>query len=162
MAHASTPICLLAGVALFAGCSTSKETVTPLSDGARANTPVPATPAALAALNEADLKLARLVAGGQTVALPAAKPPTLQLLDGGRVAGFAGVNRFNGGFTLGDGGALLWSPGMAVTRMAGPPERMALESAFLKALPATTRLGVLPYGVVFQSDDGQNVVELVR
>ncbi|MFN0068031.1 MAG: META domain-containing protein [Limisphaerales bacterium] len=162
MAHAPTLICLLAGTALLAGCSTSPTPVTPLSEVATANTPAPATPAALAALNEADLRLARLVAGGQTVALPAEKLPVLQFLEGGRVAGFAGVNRFNGAFTLRDGGVLEWSPGPAVTRMAGPPERMALESAFLKALPATTRLGVLPYGVVFQSDDGKNVVELVK
>lgn len=154
MAHTASLLPLLAGTALFVGCATP--------ENPDVNTPVPATPAALAPLKGTDLKVARLVADGQTVALPAEKPPILQFLEGSRIAGFSGVNRINGAFTLGDGGTLQWSPGMAVTRMAGPPERMALESALLKALPATTRLGVLPYGVIFQSDDGKNIVELVK
>lgn len=146
---------LLAGAALLAGCATA----TPKSG---MNTPVPATPAALAALKDVDLKTALLVAGGNKIALPAERPPTLQFLPDGRVAGFSGVNRFNGSYKLGADGAITWSPAMAGTRMAGEPERMKLENDFLKALQGTTRLGVLPYGVVFQSDDGAQVVELVK
>lgn len=154
MANTLRSFALIAAAAFFAGCaSSSQKSMT---------TPVPATPAALAALEDTDLRLARLVTDGQTISIPAERPPVLQFLEGGRVAGFAGVNRFNGGFTLGEGGALIWSPAMAATRMAGPPERMALEGALLGALPATTRLGVLPYGVVFQSEDGKNIAEFVK
>lgn len=154
MASIARYLALIAAAVLLAGCASSN----PKS----MTTPVPATAAGLAALEESDLRLARLVADGRPVTIPAERPPVLQFLEGGRVAGFAGVNRFNGGFTLGDGGALTWAPAMASTRMAGPPERMALESALLATLPATTRLGVLPYGVVFQSEDGKNVVEFVK
>ncbi|HMO66454.1 MAG TPA: META domain-containing protein [Verrucomicrobiota bacterium] len=154
MSHTLRLLVLAAAGVLLAGCASSS----PKS----MSTPVPATTANLAPLREADLKLARLVADGQTITVPAERPPALQFLADGGVAGFAGVNRFNGAFTLGPEGTLTWGPGLAATRMAGPPERMALENAFMKALPATTRLGVLPYGVVFQSEDGKNVVELVK
>lgn len=148
---------LLAGAALLAACGTSSP-----KPAMKTPVPVPATPAALAALEEVDLKAAHLVAGGTKVALPAEKPPVLQFLPDGRVAGFSGVNRFNGSYKLGQNGVITWSPAMTSTRMADEPERMKLEGSFLKALQATTRLGVLPYGVVFQSDDGKNVVELVK
>lgn len=154
MASTIRHLALVTATALLAGCASP--------DQKAMTTPVPATPAGLAPLAGTELKLARLVADGQPVTVPAERPPSLQLLDAGRVAGFAGVNRFNGGFTLGEDGALAWAPALASTRMAGPPDRMALEGALLKALPATTRLGVLPYGVVFQSEDGKNVVELVK
>ena len=48
--------------------------------------------------------------------------------EGDRVAERVGVNRFTGSFTL-DGDTLQVGPG-ASTRMAGPPELMALEDRF--------------------------------
>ena len=48
--------------------------------------------------------------------------------EGARVAGRVGVNRFTGSFTL-DGDTLQVGP-VASTRMAGPPELMALEDRF--------------------------------
>ena len=47
---------------------------------------------------------------------------------GDRVAGRVGVNRFTGSFTI-EGDAIDVGP-MASTRMAGPPELMALEDRF--------------------------------
>jgi heat shock protein HslJ len=47
---------------------------------------------------------------------------------GDRVAGRVGVNRFTGSFTL-DGQMLRVEP-VATTRMAGPPDLMALENRF--------------------------------
>jgi heat shock protein HslJ len=151
---------LLAAAALLAagGCASKPEADMDSS----APTPVPATAAALAAFTDADLAAVLLVVGGERVALPAERPPTARFLGGGRLAGFSGVNRFTGGFTLGEDGLVTWNGGLAGTRLGGPPERLALEGRFLKALPATTRLGVMPDGVVFQSDDGANVVEFRR
>ena len=53
-----------------------------------------------------------------------------------RVTGYSGVNSFFGGYDTTSGG--LRFSHMASTRMAGPPELMKLEDAFLKALAATT------------------------
>lgn len=53
------------------------------------------------------------------------------------VSGRSGVNAFSGTFAC-DGASLRFGP-LAVTRMAGPPARMALESKVLAALEATRR-----------------------
>jgi heat shock protein HslJ len=52
--------------------------------------------------------------------------------DDGRVSGQVGVNRFTGSYTV-TGDTIEFGPA-AVTRMAGPPERMDLESRFHQAL----------------------------
>lgn len=64
--------------------------------------------------------------------------PTLRFEGDARVSGFAGVNRCSGSVAIGDVGAMGETPlrfgPIATTRMAGPPDRMALESAFLGML----------------------------
>lgn len=66
--------------------------------------------------------------------LPAgARLPTLEFdPETARVSGFAGVNRYNGAYEL--GADSLGFGALASTRMAGPPELMALEQVFLEAL----------------------------
>lgn len=68
-----------------------------------------------------------LVANGDS-----GEAPTLSLSgrETGRIAGFSGVNRYFGTYELGDGTVTLSITGM--TRMAGPPEAMALEQAFVE------------------------------
>lgn len=61
--------------------------------------------------------------------------PTLAFDAGGRASGLSGVNRFSAG-TVTDVGALRFSNAVS-TRMAGPPEAMALEAAFLSRLQQT-------------------------
>jgi len=63
--------------------------------------------------------------------------PTLRL-DGEkkRAVGFAGVNRFFGGYER--TGEKLKFGALASTRMGGPPEQMAAERAFLKVLEGVT------------------------
>ena len=63
--------------------------------------------------------------GGEAVDLDA--PRTVRF-EGDRIIGRVGVNRFTGTFTL-DGDVLQAGPA-ASTRMAGPPEMMALENRF--------------------------------
>lgn len=66
--------------------------------------------------------------------LPAdARLPTLRLdAETAQASGFAGVNRFTGSYEL-DAEGLSFGP-LASTRMAGPPEAMALEQVYLEAL----------------------------
>lgn len=67
-------------------------------------------------------------------------PPTIAFLPEARVAGHAGVNRFAGDYALADG--ILTLGPLAMTRMAGPPERMDRESRLVALLgaPLTYRL----------------------
>jgi heat shock protein HslJ len=65
------------------------------------------------------------------VELSGAEPPDFTI-DGSRIAGRSGCNRFNATLTL-DGESLRIGPA-AATRMACPPDRMDLERAFLEAL----------------------------
>jgi heat shock protein HslJ len=65
------------------------------------------------------------------------RPLMLSILPDGQVAGFSGVNRFSG---RANGGGLAkgrfdLGP-LAVTRMAGPPEAMRLETLYLTLLNA--------------------------
>lgn len=63
--------------------------------------------------------------GGETVELQA---PRSIRFEGDRVTGRVGVNRFTGSFTI-EGDVLEVGP-VASTRMAGPPEMMAVEDRF--------------------------------
>jgi heat shock protein HslJ len=74
--------------------------------------------------------------GGWTVAaMPGGvlddAPPTIAFVEG-RVTGWAGVNRFAGSYAL-EGAALTVGP-LAMTRMAGPPERMHQEARLAASL----------------------------
>jgi heat shock protein HslJ len=64
------------------------------------------------------------------------KTPTLEILEDGSAAGVSGVNRYRTQLELADG-RLDFGP-TAGTKMAGPPEAMALESDFLARLDAVS------------------------
>ena len=60
--------------------------------------------------------------------------------ENGKVAGIASINRYFGNFSLKEDGEILWSKAFGMTRMAGPPELMKQEAAFMQALPQTSRM----------------------
>jgi heat shock protein HslJ len=68
------------------------------------------------------------------------RPASLRFGDDGRVTGSTGVNRMFGGYDLTDGRLSITTPG--TTRMAGPPEAMATETAFLLALAGGGKVAV--------------------
>lgn len=75
------------------------------------------------------------------------RPPTLLIGADGRASGFAGVNRFFAEARIGNtvSGAiapLQFGP-VGATRMAGPPERMALEEAFTGMLGSVRSAAVV-------------------
>ncbi len=74
------------------------------------------------------------------------KPITLEVAEDGAVAGVSGINRFMTRIETADlaEGRLGFAPA-AGTRMAGPPEAMALEQAFLERVSAVS---------TFSADDG--------
>lgn len=63
------------------------------------------------------------------------RPPYLRLEPGGRALGFSAVNSFSGTYETHDS-RLTLGP-LAVTRRAGPPAAMAVESTMLQALQGT-------------------------
>jgi heat shock protein HslJ len=120
------------GTADSAAMSAASDTSAPAPEA-----PAPAAPAA--ALEGTEWRLADI--GGQPS--PAGADSTRQpgftlLADGRKVQGSAGCNRMTGTYQL-DGQKLKFGP-LATTRMACPA--METETAFLKALQATTRYEV--------------------
>ena len=66
--------------------------------------------------------------------------PMLQIFRDGTAAGISGVNQFQTQLDAGDG-RLSFGP-VATTKMAGPPEAMALEDSFLTHLEAVSSYAV--------------------
>jgi len=62
------------------------------------------------------------------------RPPSLRFAVDGSLSGFTGVNRMFGRYEIRDG--VLVVSGAGVTRMAGPPEAMQLESKVLDVIDA--------------------------
>ena len=86
-----------------------------------------------------DAELVELVVGREWVLesiggadVTVMRPASLRFGDDGRVTGSTGVNRMFGGYDITDGRLSITTPG--TTLMAGPPEAMATETAFLRAL----------------------------
>jgi heat shock protein HslJ len=121
------------GAADSSGASAAADSSTP----AAPESPAPATPAA--ALEGTEWRLVDI--GGQPgpAGAETTRHPGFTLLaDGRKVQGSAGCNRIRGTYKL-DGEKLKFGP-LATTRMACPA--METETAFLKALEATTRYEV--------------------
>lgn len=133
-------------------------------EGARPETTFePANPTTIAPFRNADLRLTRLVSGDQEVKLTGAAPITARLADAGKIAGQSAVNRYFGSYQLSADGTVKWPPAaLGMTRMAGPPAAMDLESKFVSALTSTTQLQVSSDSLRFRSADGANVVVFSR
>lgn len=146
-----TAIVLLAlSAAAVAACST------PASRDLAARDPAAAVP--LPPLTGTDWRCVELVdADGKAVDL-GRDPPTLHVASDGHASGFAGVNRYGCDAEIGNATRpvrmpLSFGPLMA-TRMAGPPERMALERAF------TTMLGSVRVAEIGVGADGLAMLTL--
>ena len=83
-------------------------------------------------------------------AITATRPPTITFDGAGRVNGFSGVNRFGGSVESAEAGELHFGQMMS-TKMAGPPEQMALESSFLDALTRADRYVVTDAELIFSA-----------
>jgi len=140
------PLLLLA---VLAGCSGMGK------DG----DPAMITAANLDKLADREWLLKTVTVDGQRVIMHVDATQTIRFGSDGRVTGYAGVNRFAGTYTLSPEGLLAWpGAGLISTRMAGPPELMEKEQAYLKGLPKTTRAIVASAGLQLQSDDGSTVL----
>lgn len=105
---------------------------------AEAQPDVPAPPVADEEDFPRDVTLNLVFLRGQQFPLPEGQrtPSLIFLSEDNQVHGFAGVNQLNGTYTLEDN-RLTFGP-LAMTRMAGSPEAMALEQRFSAALEEIT------------------------
>jgi heat shock protein HslJ len=89
----------------------------------------------------------------------AAEPPTLSVTAEGKVAGFAGVNRFFGGLAKDDATKerTLFGP-LAMTRKAGPPELSKLEFAYTTALAEVNKFTIEKETLTLLVDDKPKLV----
>ncbi|MGE3308442.1 MAG: META domain-containing protein [Limisphaerales bacterium] len=122
----------------------------------------PATQGSLAALRDTEFRLTHLIVDGTQVDTTAF-PISLRFDETGRVSGRSAVNRYFGGFSLGENGSLTWPPaGLGMTRMAGPEPAMQLEKTFTEVLTGSTRLLTSPTGARFENDDGRRIAEFSK
>jgi heat shock protein HslJ len=86
------------------------------------------------------------------------RPETIRLpymrfdLDGSSVSGTAGVNRFAGTYST-DGSRIVFSE-LATTKMAGPPETMAFESAVLDLIQGEMDFAIQGQSLILQKEGG--------
>lgn len=98
--------------------------------------------------------LVSVAAGENTIPLPAKPAITMKFGEAGKVSGSAPINLYMGSIELTEDGALSWGPaGLAVTRKAGPPMLMELESLFFEAIERTTSLTMEGGKLVFSSTE---------
>lgn len=96
-------------------------------------------------------------------ALPeGAREPTLMINDDGSIAGFAGVNRVSGRVDAKKLAQGVWEAGpMVSTKMAGPPELMALEREIMLVLDTADAI-VHTGGSVVLTIEGEEGLALMR
>ena len=84
--------------------------------------------------------LKKMITDNKPIALIKDTESTFSCDAKGKVAGVATINRYFGNFSLKENGDIVWNKAFGMTRMAGPPELMAQEAAFMEALTRTSRL----------------------
>lgn len=83
------------------------------------------------------------------------EPLSLEFLSEGRLQGFAGVNRFGGSWSAGEGTLEIGS--LVSTKMAGPQPLMDMERRYLDAL-SKVRGFSLQGGLLRLKDGGERIV----
>lgn len=92
--------------------------------------------------------------------IPASATITAEFADG-RVAGTSGVNRYTAAFTSGTDGSFATEAAIS-TKMAGPEDAMAAETAYLNRLQAATSYSVDGDTLVINDADGQPSLTFTR
>lgn len=115
--------------------------------GALAPRPAPTAPAApAAALRGTEWTCTWISNAGREITPAGDDAPTLRIEPPANATGRGGINRFGGPAELAAGepgpSGTIGFPAIAATKMAGPPERMALEGAYFGALRAARRYAI--------------------
>lgn len=99
--------------------------------------------------------LQQMTIDGEAFELTGEKPFIQFDADTNKVTGFASVNRFFGSVEIDNEGRVRWPGPLGSTRMAGSPEQMKQEDAFLKALPQIEQLSTAGINLYAAGADGK-------
>ena len=80
----------------------------------------------------------------------------------GEVAGLATINHYFGNLKINEDGGIIWNKAFGMTRMAGPPELMKQESAYMDALTKTSRMYLNDSKLELRNKDRSYVLEFVK
>jgi heat shock protein HslJ len=142
VARVARGVMLAVAVLVSPGCSQRGDAAEPRG-GAVVPGAEPAAKPMPAALRGTDWTCTWIAVDGRAITPDASDAPTLRIDPPANATGRGGVNRFGGPAELaaGEPGATgtIGFPAIAATKMAGPPERMALEGAYFTALRAARR-----------------------
>ena len=122
----------------------------------------PSSTLALSDLSGPTWQLAKMKVGGVDTELTKEVLITLRVDASRKVTGRSAVNRYFAQLNGGGSDPIQFSLGtIGSTRMAGPPDHMKLESAYLRAL-GRVRVGErTDKSLILRSDDGSDVLEFV-
>jgi heat shock protein HslJ len=123
--------------------------------------PAAPTPAAAVPKEMADVDWTLASWAGADGAAVAASGVTLRLAAEGRASGRGPVNNYFGSVKIAADGAVAWAGGFGSTRMAGPPERMQMETRYFADLAKTTK-ATLADGKLVLTGEGKLRLEFTR
>ena len=98
------------------------------------------TPQRLKDITGIEWHLTNMKMADKSISLIENSKTTFSCNDEGKVAGVASINRYSGNFKIGGDGTIIWNKAFIMTRMAGPPKLMEQETAYMQALPQTSRM----------------------
>ena len=121
------------------------------------------TPENIAEIENIEWTLNKMVKDKQDVALIKDADVTFSYRGDGQVAGQATVNRYFGNFEMNDKGDINWEKTkFGMTMMAGSPELMDQEKAYMETLSKTDSMYRLGSVLFLENKGGTNLLQFVR
>ena len=120
------------------------------------------TPQRLKDIAGIEWHLTKMEMADKSISLVENSKTTFSCDEDGKVAGVATINRYFGNFNLKENGDIVWNKAFGMTRMAGPPELMEQEAAFMQALPQTAQLYLKASKLILISKDEFTTLEFAK
>jgi heat shock protein HslJ len=120
------------------------------------------TPQRLKDITGIEWRLKKMITDNKSIPLIENSKNTFSCDEDGKVAGVATINRYFGNFNLKENGEIVWNKAFGMTRMAGPPELMEQEAAFMQALPQTSRMYLKGPQLILASEDKSTLLEFQK
>jgi len=151
-------IVLLISMLIFPSCVSTEKTA-----AGKGEKRMPVTPAGLSELDEMDWSLESMTKENRPIALVADSKITFSIKNDGKIGGLATLNRYFGNLALSEEGNITWKgPGLGMTKMAGAPELMKQEDAFVDALWKCQRIYRQGPRLVLESNDQAVILVFTR
>ena len=120
------------------------------------------TPQRIDDISGIEWHLTKMKMADKSISLIENSKTTFSCDEDGKVAGVATINQYFGNFNLKENGDIVWNKAFGMTRMAGPPELMEQEAAFMHALPQTTRMYLKASKLILISKDESTTLEFTK